>query len=388
MSFKILTLNNIAVEGLRHLPREMYEVASEIGHPDAIMVRSANMHEMEIPPSLRAIGRAGAGVNNIPVQEMSRRGIPVFNAPGANANAVKELVIAALLLGARNICHAWNYVRDLDGDDAAVSKLVEAGKKRYAGFELPGRTLGVIGLGAIGVEVANAAHQLGTRVIGFDPQLTVQRAWQLSSGVEQAVSLDDLFARSDMITPHVPLVDATRGLVNAQRLALMEPGGILLNFSRGGIVDEAAVIDSLDAGHLGSYVCDFPSNQNRHHSKVTALPHLGASTGEAEQNCAVMVAENLREFLENGNIRHSVNFPETLMPRTEGFRITVSNLNVPNMVGQISTLLAQASLNIIDLLNKSRGEIAYTVVDVESEVPAETLSAIASINGVLNVRAI
>jgi D-3-phosphoglycerate dehydrogenase len=226
------------------------------------------------------------------------------------------------------------------------------------------------------------------RVIGFDPQLTVQRAWQLSSGVEQAVSLDDLFARSDMITPHVPLVDATRGLVNAQRLALMEPGGILLNFSRGGIVDEAAVIDSLDAGHLGSYVCDFPSNQNRHHSKVTALPHLGASTGEAEQNCAVMVAENLREFLENGNIRHSVNFPETLMPRTEGFRITVSNLNVPNMVGQISTLLAQASLNIIDLLNKSRGEIAYTVVDVESEVPAETLSAIASINGVLNVRAI
>jgi D-3-phosphoglycerate dehydrogenase len=388
MSFKILTLNNIAVEGLRHLPREMYEVASEIGHPDAIMVRSANMHEMEIPPSLRAIGRAGAGVNNIPVQEMSRRGIPVFNAPGANANAVKELVIAALLLGARNICHAWNYVRDLDGDDAAVSKLVEAGKKRYAGFELPGRTLGVIGLGAIGVEVANAAHQLGMRVIGFDPQLTVQRAWQLSSGVEQAVSLDDLFARSDMITPHVPLVDATRGLVNAQRLALMEPGGILLNFSRGGIVDEAAVIDSLDAGHLGSYVCDFPSNQNRHHSKVTALPHLGASTGEAEQNCAVMVAENLREFLENGNIRHSVNFPETLMPRTEGFRITVSNLNVPNMVGQISTLLAQASLNIIDLLNKSRGEIAYTVVDVESEVPAETLSAIASINGVLNVRAI
>jgi len=388
MSFKILTLNNIAVEGLRHLPREMYEVASEIGHPDAIMVRSANMHEMEIPPSVKAIGRAGAGVNNIPVQEMSQRGIPVFNAPGANANAVKELVIAGLLLGARNICHAWNYVRDLEGDDAAVGKLVEAGKKRYVGFELPGRTLGVIGLGAIGVEVANAAHQLGMRVIGFDPQLTVQRAWQLSSGVEQAASLDDLFARSDMITPHVPLVDATRGLVNAQRLALMEPGGILLNFSRGGIVDEAAVIDSLDSGHLGSYVCDFPSNQNRHHPKVTALPHLGASTGEAEQNCAVMVAENLREFLENGNIRHSVNFPETLMPRTDGFRITVSNLNVPNMVGQISTLLAQASLNIIDLLNKSRGEIAYTVVDVESQVPDATLSAIASIDGVLNVRAI
>lgn len=388
MSFKILTLNNIAVEGLRHLPRELYEVASEIGHPDAIMVRSANMHDMEIPSSVRAIGRAGAGVNNIPVQALSQRGIPVFNAPGANANAVKELVIGGLLLGARNICQAWNYVRDLEGDDAALNKLVEAGKKRYVGFELPGRTLGVIGLGAIGVEVANAAHQLGMRVIGFDPQLTVHRAWQLSSGVEKAASLDDLFSRSNMITPHVPLVDGTRGLVNAERLALMEPGGILLNFSRGGIVDEDAVIQSLDAGHLGSYVCDFPSNQNRHHPKVTALPHLGASTGEAEQNCAVMVAENLREFLENGNIRHSVNFPETIMPRTEGFRITVSNLNVPNMVGQISTLLAKASLNIIDLLNKSRGEIAYTVVDVEAPIAAETISAISDIDGVLNVRAL
>ncbi len=388
MSFKILTLNNIAVEGLRHLPRELYEVASEIGHPDGILVRSANMHDMDIPESVKAIARAGAGVNNIPVAAMSRRGIPVFNAPGANANAVKELVIAGLLLGARNICQAWRYVLDLTGNDGEVSKLVEAGKKRYVGFELPGRTLGVIGLGAIGVEVANAAHNLGMRVVGYDPQLTVQRAWQLSSGVEQAASLDDLFTRSDIITPHVPLVDGTKNLVNADRLRLMQPGGILLNFARGGIVDEDAVVESLDAGHLAAYVCDFPSNKNRHHPKVTALPHLGASTAEAEQNCAIMVAENLREFLENGNIRHSVNFPETDMPRTEGFRVTVANLNVPNMVGQISTLLAQADLNIVDLLNKSRGEIAYTVVDVEAPVPEATMDAIGNIDGVLNVRAI
>ncbi len=388
MSFKILTINNIAVEGLRHLPRELYEVASEIGHPDAVLVRSANMHEMEIPQSVKAIGRAGAGVNNIPVQAMSRRGIPVFNAPGANANAVKELVVAGMLLGARNICQAWNYVRDLEGDDAAVNKLVEAGKKKYVGFELPGHTLGVIGLGAIGVKVANAALDLGMRVIGYDPQLTVERAWQLSSGVEQAPSLDDLFSRSEFISPHVPLADGTRNLVNAERLMLMQPGGIVLNFARGGIVDEEAVIESLDAGHLAAYVCDFPNNDNRHHPKVTALPHLGASTGEAEQNCAVMVAENLREFLENGNIRHSVNFPETIMPRTEGYRITVANLNVPNMVGQISTLLAQANLNIVDLLNKSRGEVAYTVVDVEAPIPEKTTAAIRDIEGVLTVRMI
>jgi D-3-phosphoglycerate dehydrogenase len=386
MSFKILTLNNIAVEGLRHLPRELYEVASEIGHPDGILVRSANMHDMKIPESVMAIARAGAGVNNIPVDALTKRGIPVFNAPGANANAVKELVIAGLLLGARNICQAWRYVLDLEGSDAEIGKLVEAGKKRYVGFELPGKTLGVIGLGAIGVEVANAAHDLGMRVIGYDPQLTVKRAWQLSSGVDQAASLDDLFARSDIITPHVPLVDGTRNLVNAERLKLMRKGGILLNFARGGIVDEDAVIGALDSEHLAAYVCDFPNNRNRHHPRVTALPHLGASTGEAEQNCAVMVAENLREFLENGNIRHSVNFPETVLPRAEGYRVTAANLNVPNMVGQISTLLAEANLNIIDLLNKSRGEIAYTVVDVEAPVPEATLDAIAGINGVLNVR--
>lgn len=388
MSFKILTLNNIAVEGLRRLPRERYEVASEIGHPDAVLVRSANMHTMEIPASVRAIARAGAGVNNIPIDTMTRRGIPVFNAPGANANAVKELVVAGLLLGARNICQGWNYVRELEGDDAAVSKLVEAGKKKYVGFELPGRTLGVVGLGAIGGEVANVAVALGMKAIGFDPQLTVNRAWQLSSSIEQATTLDHLFSQSNFITLHVPLNDHTRQLVNAERLALMSPGGILLNFARGGIVDDDAVLAALDTGHLAAYVTDFPNNQIRSHPRVTALPHLGASTGEAEENCAAMVAQNLREYLENGNIRHSVNFPEAIMPRAEGARISISNLNVPNMVGQISTRLAEAGLNIIDLLNKSRGEIAYTLVDVEGDVPEKTRAQIAGIEGVLNVRVV
>ncbi|MGB5210687.1 MAG: phosphoglycerate dehydrogenase [Gammaproteobacteria bacterium] len=388
MSFKILTLNNIAIAGLRRLPRDRYEVASEIGHPDAIMVRSADMHSMGIADSVKAIARAGAGVNNIPLEAMTRRGIPVFNAPGANANAVKELVIAGLLLGARNICQGWNYVRELDGDDASVRKLVEAGKKKYAGFELPGRTLGVVGLGAIGGEVANAALALGMKAIGFDPQLTVQRAWQLSSGIKQATTLDHLFSQSSFVTLHVPLNDATRNLVNAERLALMKPGGILLNFARGGIVDDDAVLQALDSGHLAAYVSDFPNNKIRNHPRVTALPHLGASTGEAEENCAAMVADNLREFLENGNIRHSVNFPEAVMPRTEGQRITISNLNVPNMVGQISTRLAEAGVNIVDLLNKSRGEIAYTLVDVEGEAPEATLQQVAGIKGVLNMRVI
>jgi D-3-phosphoglycerate dehydrogenase len=386
MTFKVLTLNNIALAGLRRLPRDLYEVASEIGHPDAILLRSANMHEMDIPASVKAVARAGAGVNNIPIDELAARGVPVFNAPGANANAVKELVIAGMFLGARNICQAWNHVRELDGDDSELAKAVEAGKKRFAGFELPGRTLGVIGLGAIGVQVANATLLMGMKVIGFDPQMTVERAWQLNSGVEQARSLDQLFRRSDFVTVHVPMTEKTTGLVNAERLAQMKEGGVLLNFARGGIVDEPAVLGALDSGRLSAYISDFPSNVSRRHPKVTALPHLGASTGEAEDNCAIMVAENLREYLENGNISHSVNFPETIMPRTEGRRLAVANLNVPNMVGQISTHLADAGLNIIDLLNKSLGPVAYTLVDVENSVSNQTLVDIAAIEGVLNVR--
>ena len=388
-SFKILTLNNISVRGLDRLPRERYEVASEIGHPDAILLRSADMHEMEVPASVRAVARAGAGTNNIPVARLSKRGIPVFNAPGANANAVKELVIAGMFLAARNICPAWEYVRALQGSDEQLDEAVEQGKKKFVGYELPGRTLGVIGLGAIGVEVANAAHLLGMRVLGFDPQITVQRAWQLSSGVEQALSLDDLFSRSDVISVHVPLLEATRNLVNANRLRLMRNGSVILNFARSGIVDEAAALDALGSGKLNAYVCDFPTAQLKDHPKVVALPHLGASTGEAEENCAIMVADTLRDFLENGNIRNSVNFPEAILPRTSSAtRLSIANENVPNMVGQISTALAAANLNIADLLNKSRGELAYTLIDIDGKVPAGLVERVASIQGVLSARVI
>jgi D-3-phosphoglycerate dehydrogenase len=389
MPFRILTLNNISVRGLERLPRDRYEVASEIGHPDAVLLRSADMHEMDIPASVKAVARAGAGTNNIPVAKLSKRGVPVFNAPGANANAVKELVIAGLFLAARNICQAWEYVRELEGADEALEEAVEKGKKKFVGYELPGRTLGVIGLGAIGVEVANAAHLLGMRVLGFDPQITVQRAWQLSSGVEQALSLDDLFSRADMVTVHVPLLDATRNLVNAARLRLLRPSGVVLNFARAPIVDELAVLEALDADKLGAYICDFPTAQLKDHARVIALPHLGASTGEAEENCAVIVADTLREFLENGNIRNSVNFPEAVLPRTTGAtRIAIANENVPNMVGQISTALAAANLNIADLLNKSRGELAYTLIDVDGAVPAQVVEAMRNIHGVLAVRAL
>lgn len=386
--YKILTLNNIAVAGLRLLPREHYEVASEIMHPDAILLRSFNMHDMEVPATVRAIGRAGAGVNNIPLERMSQRGVPVFNAPGANANAVKELVLAGLFLAARNICEGWDFVRNLDGDAAAMHKAVEAGKKNFAGHELPGRTLGVIGLGAIGVEVANAALGLGMKVIGFDPKLTVERAWQLSSGVVQASSLDDLFAKSDMVTVHVPLNDHTRALANADRLALMRAGGTILNFARGGIVDDQAVRSSIEAGHLKRYVTDFPNPALVGLPGVIALPHLGASTAEAEENCATMVAANVRDFLENGNIRRSVNFPETIMPRTDGGRLAIANANVPNMVSQISTVLASAGANIADLLNKSRGEVAYTLVDLDGAVPDGVVETIRDIKGVLAVYAL
>ncbi len=389
MPFKIQTLNNISVRGLERLPRDRFEVASDIGHPDAVMVRSADMHEMVLPASVRAIGRAGAGTNNIPVAKLSKLGIPVFNAPGANANAVKELVIAGMFLAARNVCQAWQYVRGLEGDDHALEEAVEKGKKKYVGYELPGKTLGVVGLGAIGVEVANAAHGLGMRVLGFDPQITVQRAWQLSSGVEQALSLDDLFSRADMITVHVPLVEATKAMVNAARLKLMKPSGVILNFARGGIVDEAAMIDALNAGKIASYICDFPTNACKDHPKVIALPHLGASTEEAEENCAIMVADTLREFLETGNVRNSVNFPEAVLPRTIGAtRVGIANENVPNMVGQISGTLAAANLNIADLLNKSRGGLAYTLIDVDGQVPPAVVAAIRAIPGVLTVSVI
>jgi D-3-phosphoglycerate dehydrogenase / 2-oxoglutarate reductase len=387
MRYRILTLNNISARGLERLPRDRYEIASDLDHPDAILVRSADMHSTPIGDSLRAVGRAGAGVNNIPVAELSKRGIPVFNSPGANANAVKELVLAGLFLAARNICPAWSFSRSLSGDDHAIDEAVEQGKKKFVGFELPGRTLGVVGLGAVGVEVANSALALGMKVLGYDPQITVQRAWQLSSSVEQALSLDDLFARADAITVHVPLNDQTRKLVSEGRLKLMKKSGIILNFARAAIVDDAAIVAALDAGRLHSYVCDFPNNALKDHPKVVTLPHLGASTGEAEENCAVMVAEQLRDFLENGNIRNSVNYPESVMPRAPNTtRIVIANSNVPNMVGQISTCLATARINIADLLNKSRGEYAYTLIDTDGTVGEEILRQIRGIDGVLSAR--
>ncbi len=384
--FKVLTLNNIAVEGLRHLPRERYEVASEIAHPDAILLRSYNMHDMDIPETVAAIGRAGAGTNNIPVEAMSKRGVPVFNAPGANANAVKELAIAGMLIGARNLCNAREYVNGLTETGEALNKAVEAGKKQFVGFELPGKTLGVIGLGAIGVEVANAALDLGMKVVGFDPSITVRNAWQLSSGVEQEETLDQLFMHADFVTVHVPLLDATRGLVNASRIALMKDGGVLINFSRGGVVDNAAALAALDSGKLHAFVTDFPTSEMIGNPKVVALPHLGASTGEAEANCAVMVAENVKDYLENGNVRFSVNFPKAYLSRLDAWRITIANANVPNMVGQISTCIAKAGLNIEDLLNKSIGDFAYTIVDVNAEPSEELLEEIRAISGVLNLR--
>jgi D-3-phosphoglycerate dehydrogenase len=384
--FKVLTLNNIAVEGLRRLPRSRYEVASEIAHPDAILLRSHNMHEMEIPSTVAAIGRAGAGTNNIPIGAMSARGVPVFNAPGANANAVKELTIAGMLIGARNLCRGAEYVASLEetGDD--LTKAVEAGKKQFVGFELPGKTLGVIGLGAIGVEVANAAFGLGMKVVGFDPAITVQNAWQLSSGVEHAETLDQLFQHADFVSIHVPLMDATRNIVNADRLALMNDGAVLVNFARGGIVDDAAAIAALDSGKLHAFVTDFPTPELIAHPNAVVLPHLGASTAEAEENCAIMVAENVKDYLENGNIRFSVNFPEARLPRLDAWRLTLANANVPNMVGQVSTCIANAGLNIEDLLNKSVGEFAYTIVDVNGEPSKELLEGIGSIDGVLTLR--
>ncbi|MCP4702482.1 MAG: phosphoglycerate dehydrogenase [Gammaproteobacteria bacterium] len=385
--YKILTLNNISVKGLECLPREHYEIASEIQRPDAVLLRSFKMHDWPVPDTLKAVGRAGAGVNNIPVDKMNAKGIVVFNAPGANANAVRELVLAGMLLAARNICPGWEYARNLEGSDAEISKQVEAGKKQFTGFELPGKTLGVIGLGAIGVKIANTAIALNMRVIGYDPLITVKSAWQLDRKVEQAASVDDLLSHTDFVTFHVPLIDATRNMINAERMNIMRKGVTILNFSRQGIVDDETVSAGIKAGKINAYVCDFPTNLLKRHERVLALPHLGASTKEAEENCAIMVAEQVRDYLENGNIRNSVNFPEVNMPRNGAKqRLAIANSNVPNMVGQITTDIAKENINIIDLLNKSRGELAYTLVDVDRDIPQPVLDDIRSVEGVLSVR--
>jgi len=384
--FKVLTLNNIAQVGLDRLASDRYQIGTSIADPDAVLVRSADMHKLEIPASLKAVGRAGAGVNNIPVAKMSAKGIPVFNAPGANANAVKELVICGLVIACRQIVDAVDFARDLKGTDEELHKAVEAGKKNFAGFELPGRTLVVVGLGAIGRLVANAGVAMGMHVIGFDPGLTVEGAWQLSSAVKKARSLDDALRAADFVTVHVPLADATRKLISAERLQLMKTGVVVLNFAREGIIDEAAVVAAIDAGKVHSYVSDFPTNLTKNHKRCVTLPHLGASTAEAEDNCAIMVADQVSDFLENGNIRNAVNFPEVVVPRNTPHRVVCANANVPNMLGQISEAFGHAGLNIHDMANSSRGELAYTVIDLDAPVPPALVTQIAAIDGIVMVR--
>lgn len=382
---RILTLNAISQTGLAQLPAS-YVVGADIAQPDAILVRSAKLHDMIIPESVLAIGRAGAGTNNIPVPALSARGVPVFNAPGANSNAVKELVIAGLLMGARNLIPAIRFVEGLTGDDEAMQKAAEAGKKTFAGTELPGRTLGVIGLGAIGSLVADAAIKLGMNVIGFDPAITVEAAWRLPAQVRKANSVEEVVKAASFISVHVPLLETTRNLINAERIALMQPGTVLLNFAREGIVDNTAVLAGLQSGQLHAYINDFPAVALQGQRGVVCLPHLGASTMEAEENCAVMVARQVTDYLENGNILNAVNFPNIDMARESAYRVAIANANVPNMLGQISTAMAQAGLNIHTMVNKSRGEMAYTLVDVDSVVPDSVVKQLCAISGVLAVR--
>lgn len=384
--FKVLVLNQISANGLKRLPAARYETSKDVSEPDAVLVRSADMHSMQIPSSVKAIARAGAGTNNIPVATMNARGAPVFNAPGANANAVKELVLAGMLLAARNLPDALRFVSTLDAKAPGMDKTVEDGKKAFAGFELAGHSLGVIGLGKVGCLVADAAIKLGMDVLGFDPHITVDAAWSLPSQVRKAASVDEVLKSCDFVTLHVPLIDATRDMVNADNVRLMRHGAVLLNFSREGVVAEAAVLAALDAGKLGWYACDFPSPASHGHTRVIALPHLGASTREAEENCAIMVVDQLRDFLEHGNVANAVNFPAVAMARESAYRVAIANANVPNMLGQISTAMASAGLNIHNMVNKSRGDMAYTLVDVDSPVAPGVLDAIGAIDGVLSVR--
>jgi D-3-phosphoglycerate dehydrogenase len=381
----ILTLNSISHVGLQRLPTDRYAVGPDVGLPDAILVRSQDMHKMEIPHSVRTIGRAGAGTNNIPVASMNQRGVPVFNAPGANANAVKELVLAGMLLAARNLLSAIRFAEGVEGSDEQINKAVEDGKKHFAGIELPNQVLGVIGLGRVGSLIADAAIKLGMNVLGYDPEITVDAAWSLPSQVRKAHSIEDVLRNSDFVTLHVPLLDATRDLIDARRIGLMKKDATLLNFSRDGIVSNEAVLAALAAKKLKAYVCDFPSAALKGRPGVVATPHLGASTREAEDNCAVMVVDQVRDYLENGNVRNAVNFPDVVMSRESPYRLGIANANVPNMVGQISTAMAQAGLNIHNMLNKSKKDMAYTLVDVDSPVSPQVIGKIAAIEGVLAV---
>jgi len=386
MTYSIKTLNNISDKGLSLLPASKYVVSDDIENPDAILLRSFKMHEMEIPLSLKAVGRAGAGVNNIPIDKMSEAGVAVFNAPGANSNAVKELVIAGMLMACRNLVLARNFAIGLEGTDAEIMKQVEAGKKNFGGFELPGRTLGVVGLGAIGVLVANAAISLGMRVIGFDPLISIDKAWELDSHVEKARDINDLLQSSDFVTFHVPLVDATKNLINRDSLQMMKDNVIILNFARNGIVNDDDVCEALDTGKVYSYVCDFPSNLLNKHERVIALPHLGASTAEAEENCAIMVANEVRNYLENGTILNSVNMPAIDLPKMGECRLAMIHKNVPDMVGQVSHILGKSGANIIHMVNNSRDDVAVTLMDLESQIDQQSEAELAAIDGMLRLR--
>ena len=384
MTLKVQVLNNISSLGLDKFSRDVYDVSVKDNNPDAILVRSTKMHELEIGENLKAVGRAGAGVNNIPLEKMSDKGVVVFNTPGANANAVKELVISSMLLASRNICQAWSYVNNLPIENLKVT--VEDGKKQYSGSELPGKTLGIVGLGAIGVEIANAASMLGMDVIGFDPSITKKNAWKISSEVEDALTIEELFSKSDFVSFHVPLIDATKNLLNAKRIALLPEGSVIINLSRDGIVDEDELIKALDSGKVKYYVTDFPINDKKNHERVIALPHLGASTSEAEDNCAIMIAKQIKDYLENGNIVNSVNFPDARMPRAGEERLAITHRNIPNMVGQISTAIAEEGANILDMINKSRNDVAYTLIDLENEISNTVIENIKRVEGILTVR--
>ena len=384
--FNVKTINNISEKGLSRLPADTYSVSPEIDNPDAIILRSQKLHDMEIPANLKVVGRAGAGTNNVPVERLGEEGIVVFNAPGANANAVKELVICGMLLACRNICQAWQYAANVEGSDEEQNKAVEAGKKKYVGYELPGRTLGVVGLGAIGVEIANAAVALGMRVVGFDPTITVKSAWKMSSDVEEMGSIEELLKEADFVTFHVPLIDATMNLLNEERIAGMKDGAVILNFARNGVVDDDAALAGIESGKINAYVCDFPAQKLKNNERVITLPHLGASTVEAEENCAMMIADQIKDFLENGNIKNSVNFPAVKLPRGGKSRVAITHKNMPDMIAKISAAVGDHGFNIHHMRNESKADLAYTLMDIECEIGDDLIQNFAAIDGVLKAR--
>jgi D-3-phosphoglycerate dehydrogenase len=384
--FNVKTINNISEKGLSRLPAEIYTVSPEIDNPDAIILRSQKLHDMEIPSNLKVVGRAGAGTNNVPVERLGEQGIVVFNAPGANANAVKELVICGMLLACRNICQAWQYAANVEGSDEEQNKAVEAGKKKFVGYELPGRTLGVVGLGAIGVEIANAAVALGMRVVGFDPTITVKSAWKMSSEVEEMASIEELLKEADFVTFHVPLIDATMNLLNEERIAGMKDGAVILNFARNGVVDDDAALAGIESGKINAYVCDFPAQKLKNNDRVITLPHLGASTVEAEENCAMMIADQIKDFLENGNIKNSVNFPAVKLPRGGKSRVAITHKNMPDMIAKISAAVGDHGFNIHHMRNESKADLAYTLMDIECEIGDDLIQKFAAIDGVLKAR--